>query len=325
VHVTAERGRIHRELVALRRGRGIRFLRIPEEVGPCLRQLSGITDQDGAQAIPLKLDRFLAGYLDNLPADARAAVQIGLGLDSRVDQPSYVARTRSASYSHLEMSERTIRRRVDEGVDRLAELISEHVTRGGTPPDRVATFPWRTLHLNVLLVLDLQIPEAFENRTIELGENGLKEIDLAVSVPSVNPRQPVNGGESLGVDVFRGGTLVRRRYESSDRTGITLRLPRPMGAGDRHEVALRYRSSMGIPHYGCTPRYPCESFDLHIRFGESVPSEIFRIDEGFQEDARETESAGRAVRVDGAGEVHARFTDLKPGFFYGLRWRPRAS
>ena len=125
----------------------------------------------------------------------------------------------------------------------------------------------------------------------------------------------------LEVDVFHGGVLTSRAMESNDRIGLALRLPEPLRRGEQHEIALRFRASIREPHYVCVPRHPCELFDLHVKFGDRVPEQIFLLEKAFQEDARDTSSHGVLLTADDSGEVHVQFRHLAPGFAYGIRWQ----
>jgi hypothetical protein len=312
--------RFYHELVTLRQRRALTDLDVAKRLGAALRLLCGVVADDDDSALVRKTASTLTGLASALPKDQRTAVMIALGLRDGFDQPTYGQRILAAR-SLLDREEKAVRRRVEEGFRQLARRAAEAAAPqaidmpGGQPETR-----WRTESLIAALSLESPMAEAFEHRTVVVLTEGLTELDLAISVPSDASGQRRAQPKELTVDVFRGGTLIGRTMESSDRAGLLLRLPRPLNIGDRHDVALRYRAKLLYPHYACTPRYPCDWFDVSVRFGGTRPSAVYQLDAAFQDDARDTSARGAEVEVDAAGEVHTTFKNLLPGFTYGVRW-----
>jgi len=90
--------------------------------------------------------------------------------------------------------------------------------------------------------------------------------------------------------------------------------------GARHEIGLRCRANLREPRYLCVPRHPCDLFDLHVRFGVTVPERIVRLEGADRGETSDPTSHGAELEPDEAGEVHVRFRQLAPGFAYGIRW-----
>ena len=310
----------YQELVALRRRRALADVDVSKRLGTALRTLCGIVAADDDSAVVRKVSATVTELAQSLPSDARTAALIALGLRDGFDQPMYGQRV-AAAKQLFDREEKAVRRRFDEGLRLLARQAAQAVE---PRPTRVATghadTRWRTESLYAVLSLEPPVPEAFERRTVVALADGLTELDLAISVPSESSKARPGHAEKLVVDVFRGGTLARQIMESSDRVGLTLRLPRPLSVGERHDVTLRYRAQLQYPHYACTPRYPCDRFDISVRFGRARPSAVYLLDAGFQDDARDAAASGTEMQVDAAGEVHATFENLLPGFTYGMRW-----
>ena len=77
------------------------------------------------------------------------------------------------------------------------------------------------------------------------------------------------------------------RLVSSTRVAFSLRPPQPLDAGDEHEFFFRIRvAELPSPFYCCTPEFPCESFDLNVRFDRRKPPlHVWRIDGDLSKDA----------------------------------------
>lgn len=267
-----------------------------------------------------KLVPTLRSIADTIPGDRRDIALTALGLRDGYEQRTYIERIEAAAEA-AGRDARTFRRWSDESLRLMARRAAQSlVDRVDGPHGGWRRGRWRTGSLRCSLSLEQAVPEVVETRTIVALEDALDELDLALSVPSVLAQAARPGTERLSVDVFEGGTVVDRTAETKDRVGLALRLPRPLGTGDRHTVVLRYRAELQYPHYVCTPRYPCGQFHVSVRFGDRRPSAVFRLNGTLQDDARESQPSGLEIAVDKAGEVHADFEDLAPGFAYGVRW-----
>ncbi|MBE8525726.1 hypothetical protein ILP97_51035 [Amycolatopsis sp. H6(2020)] len=114
------------------------------------------------------------------------------------------------------------------------------------------------------------------------------------------------------------------RMVSSSRVAFSLRPPQPLDAGDEHEFFFRIRvDELPSPFYCCTPEFPCESFDLNVRFDRRQPPQrVWRIDGEFSKEAQDPLTARKPLFLDNAGEVHTGFRDLRPARSYGVGWQP---
>ncbi|MFJ8818061.1 hypothetical protein [Amycolatopsis thermoflava] len=309
------------ELKILRKGRGVSANRLADRVGPALHAVCGISAADNAAVVRQKVSDRLGTLIGALPDDLRTSLLAAFALHEQARHPFYQERVHWAAQT-LDRDARTVRRRIDEGIDRLAELA----VAGAEPADAPApSRSWHTEELRVALALDQPVPEAFEFRRVVVDADEIDELDLALTLTSAGPDTTPLRETDLQVDVFYGGVLTGRRMESSDRIGLALRPPGRLRRGDRHDIALRFRAGLRQPHYVCVPRHPCELFDLHIRFARPLPAEVVRLDKAFQDDARDHSARGTPIEPDEAGEVHEQFRHLVPGFAYGVRWRPVAA
>lgn len=302
------------ELKVLRKGRAIFTTPLAGRIGPALRATCGISEDDDTIVMRRKLVHRLRPLADSLPDDLKIAVLAAFALVEQARKPFYQERVHWAAIT-LERDDRTVRRRIDEGIEQIAALA---VAAGPDPRPRYPSRSWHTEELRVTLALDQPVAEAFEFRRVVADADEIAELDLALTLPATG--EPVADPE-LVVDVFHGGVLASRAMESSDRVGLSLRLPEPLHRGEKHDIGLRFRANLRAPHYVCVPRHPCDEFDLHVRFGDRVPDRIVRLEKAFQGDTRDRVPRGAELATDDAGEVHVRFRDLAPGFAYGIRWQ----
>jgi hypothetical protein len=306
------------ELKVLRKGRGIFTTPLGERVGPALRGTCGILEDDDQAEMRRKLSDRLLPLVQSLPDDLKIALLAAFALDERTRKPFYQERVHFAAIM-LQRDDRTVRRRIDEGIEQIAAMAA---TAEPDPGPRYPSRSWHTEELRVSLSLDQPVPEVFEFRRVVADADEITELDLALTLSTAGKSAESVAESDVEVDVFHGGVLTSRAMESSNRIGLALRLPGPLRRGERHEVALRFRANLREPHYVCVPRHPCDLFDLHVKFGDRVPRRIVLLRKAFQDDTRDTAASGQVLPADDAGEVHVQFRHLAPGFAYGIRWQP---
>lgn len=308
------------ELKLLRRGRGISAVQLAERAGPALREVCLIAEDDENAEIRRKVTDGVIGWAPALPADLSTAVLAAFGLHEEARNAFYQDRVRWLAKT-LERDDRTARRRIDEGIEQLAEVAVASTSESEGAESVYPSKSWHTEELRVSLALDQPVPEVFEFRRIVADADDIAELDLALTLTKSAYHGESFDDDGLQVDVFHGGRLAGRVMESSDRIGLALRLPTPLHRRGRHEIALRFRADFKEPHFVCVPRHPVDLFDLHVRFPLPVPVEVVRLERVFQDDASDEATTGVSLTPDGSGEVHVQFRGLAPGFAYGVRWR----
>ncbi|WP_216209200.1 hypothetical protein [Amycolatopsis aidingensis] len=305
------RAELVRELKSLRKGRGMFAGRMAERIGPNLRAVCAVTDGDTMVSIREKVANRLAELAEQLPEDLRLATLAAFAINAEARLPLYRDRVLWAAM-RMGRDQRTVRRRVDEAIDQLAELAA------GAPAyredDHART--WQPAELRVAAALDRAQPEVLEQHRIVAVQDGLRELDLVPSVPA--------GPDELEPAVFYGGTLVDGGTAAGEGRGFALTLPRPLAIGESHEFAVRFRLPTAramSPYLVCVPAGPCELFDLRMRFGpDSPPRRVWRLSGARRRDTSDPAWHGRLCPVDRAGEVHLRFRGLIPDLAYGARW-----
>jgi hypothetical protein len=199
-----------RELKTLRKGRGLFVRQISDRVGPALRKACDVADSDGPVEIRRKVAERLESLANGLPADLRVAIMAAFALDRDARLPFYQDRVRWAA-ARLQRDDRTARRRIDEGIERIAELAAS--SAGGRSDDVLpsdgSAASWHTNELRISLVLDQSAPEAFEIRRVVADRDRLTELDLALTLTAGPDRDQPVGVDELSVDVFYGGRLVQ--------------------------------------------------------------------------------------------------------------------
>jgi hypothetical protein len=316
------------ELKQLRKGRGIDDEELADRVGPALRSVLAIDSGAPLPDLRIAVSDLLTGGAEQLPGDLKLALLMAFGLHPDSRHRFYTQRIAGLAEA-LQREGRTAKRRVDEACRQFADIAVASAYRVRMPV--VEDIAWHSGRLSTIVVLDGAAPEIIESRRIVAHRDGVHLIDLAVTITA--PPSPADAAfavsSDLAVDVLTGGTLVHTANEATRRVGMALQLPHPLDRDEHADFTLRYRLPAGKemqPHYVCVSRYRCDRFDLAVRFGdERRPSEVVRLASAFQNDIIDPAAVGETVALDAAGEIHVMFEDLKPGFAYGVRWRPVAT
>ncbi|WP_199191145.1 hypothetical protein [Amycolatopsis sp. CA-126428] len=277
-----DRADLVRELKTLRKGRALAG-RVEQRVGPALRSACEVSDADGMVTIRAKVTARLSELSAQLPEDLRLAALAAFAITPEARQPLYQERMRWAA-ARVDRDPRTVRRRVDEAIELLAELAASATSS----PDE-----WHTLSLTLALVLEESC--VFEQHRVVADQDGLRSFELALSSPSGS--------------VLYGGTLSEG----------TVELPSLLHRGESWEFAAVFKVEPALQMV-YVPRHRCEVFDLRVRFGKESPPEVLALDGAFERDIADPGYRGRAQQVDAAGEVHLQFRHLTPGLVYGARW-----
>jgi hypothetical protein len=308
------------ELKTLRKGRGLQAPRLAEQVGPMLRQLCGIGENESAASIREKLTKHLRILANGLPEDLRLVVTTALALQVDVQHQFLRERVQSLA-EHQRRDVRTIRRRMDEGFDLLAEIAA----RPPADQPRGKMLGWYTERFEAILRLDKDSPEVFERRLIVAEQDDLESLQQSTTLPRNGPTTP---NHDLYCEPLFGTTLVGRHRKAGNRFAFDLALPKALGIGQKHEYGLIWRipdSQEMRAHYVVFPERRCDEFELRIRFGvDRTPEALWRVDEVFHREIDEPEPEPEPealLAIDRVGEVHVSFRNLLPGHGYGIQWR----
>ncbi|MEO6087579.1 MAG: hypothetical protein ABIQ18_31165 [Umezawaea sp.] len=307
------------ELKSLRKGRGLDAPDIVSRVGPALRAAFDLGQEENSARVREKLTGDLKVFVEHLPDDLAQAVSMAYGLTGGSRTRLYRERVVLLA-QEMGRDVRTANRRVDDGLKVIAEAAVARIRHDPPAP----TNPWRTTALRTSVVLDGAAAEVYEMRRITSLVPGLEEVVLEVSTPAPPGWDGITQPDDPRITVLRGGTLHARLNHSSSRIAFALALARPLDPGEEHDFFVRVEFSgkrtMG-PFYVCTPSFPCELFDLHVRFGKDrLPAAVWQVNGLRMSEVGDRAAPRTPVEVDAAGEVSARFTNLTPNLSFGLVW-----
>ncbi len=321
--MSIERDQLLEDLKRLRRGRGL-IGASHRMLSPSLRALSGAgpeaTDQEALEQLRAVLGRLI----EELPGDLGQAARVALNIGWEDDGASELLEGRISRLSELTSRvPRTIRRHIEEAMNRLADVVIAEENWAEMDRQESAD-EWYIKSIRAILRLDLPNPEAVDEREIVVQGSPLS----GISLPFTLPRHPGDhsGTHELRTDMLFGGKFVASERVSDSRFDIKVQFPRVLQPGETHRYAVIYRIPDGqqmTPHYVHVPYRRCDIFELLVRFGEhSIPPDIRRITAAFHREIEDRQPDTEILRPDGAGEIRVRFTNLRVGFAYGMQWHP---
>ncbi|MEU7524635.1 hypothetical protein AB0A74_02755 [Saccharothrix sp. NPDC042600] len=309
------------ELKSLRRGRGLDAPDLTIRTGRRLRVVLRLDEALRPDELRKGLARRLEDVAAALPDGPRQAVLIAYGLTENSAGARFFKKRVELLATLIERDARTASRRIDEALTMLAEVaLAGYRERPGSALEDIP--PWRTSMLRTVVVLDQGVPEVFETRRIVTSVEGLDEIELAASIPAVSDGR--GSAENMGFDVLYGGTVRARSRRSTSRVAYSLKLPHGLRRHAEHELFLRFRFAderAMRPFYVCTPEFPCERFELRVKFPSvATTGHVWRIDGLLPFEVEDAMAQRKPVAADAAAEVHFVFTNLVPNRSYGAAW-----
>lgn len=300
------------ELRTVRRGYGVEAGQL--RLGPVLKAVCGIAEGDGPRAQREKLVARLNALVKKLPADRRYTAIQTFGLDGSADV-RYEQRLARVE-DRIDRNMRTVKRRVDDVLQRIAELALD-VESPPAPPDS----SWHTERLRVRVVLGTAVTEVFEVRRIVSHVPGLAEVSHSVTVDAPPGEVATTKPGELGIDLIDGGVLDEPVLLAANRVGYRIRLPGPLEPGESHEFSYRItQTGPFAPRYVCTPKVQCDLFKLTVRFADRKPERVWVLEDEFPLALNDLLPVRAEIPTDAAGEVTKEFTGLRTGRSYGIGW-----
>jgi hypothetical protein len=307
------------ELKTLRKGLGVETDDIKSRVGRALQRVCGVEDGDTGERVRHKVRDQLNSLITLCHPDQQKLLRAALGLVATSAPKMYQERIKEIAESTF-VDPRTVQRRIDSALGRLVQLALE----SRRLVDVRRRPPWHTTDLRVVISFDLRVPEVYETRRIVAEQDDVEEVEVGMTLTPPPGWSGSGSIEDLGVDLLYGGELSDRMMKARNRIGFVLRLPDPLARGDEHEYAFRVKlpPERGIaPHYVCTPKYQCDRFSLHVRFGSAVrPRNVWRLPGVPPLELEDPVWTGDTAEPNRFGEVHTSFENLEPQLSYGIGW-----
>ncbi|MGW0521878.1 hypothetical protein [Crossiella sp. NPDC003009] len=308
------------ELKNLRKGRGINGSGWGRQVGAGIRRVSAVVDGDSDAVAKGKIVTTLDRLMRRLSPTNMAVARAALGFDSEPDE-RYLKRLVRLE-PELKLGSRSLQRYSDEALALLAEIIEGEGRRALNSAHEP---PWRTEVLRTTLLLDGSGAEVTEARRIRSSQNGLHGIEHSLTVRPAHMTGPLNLADVNLRAVF-GADVSSPRLVTSCRIVFDVHLPEVLDDGNTHEFEFRALAPNISPFYLCTPIYPCEEFELKVRFDRANPPRLIRVVDGaLAHEANDPAAATGTIALEPGGQVRREFRDLRPGRSYGLSWEPLAN
>lgn len=309
-----DRQEFAKELQTLCRGRGVEGSDFHDRLGPLIRVAARVPEAGSRHEQRKIVIAWLENAIDSLPDGLALPARVAFGLHPPADDKFLKGRQFWLA-GDLERDVRTARRRMEEALDRIAELAVEEPARGpaDAPPERAPT-EWSNRSIRTLVLLGGPVPELIEERTIE-GPAMALTLDVSLA-PTADGTRP-----EVVAEVLFGGALAAQERLSPSHLRIFVELPAPIPAGETHELVLRYRVPTGsfAPHYALTPHRSCDEFALRVAFPVPAPR-VWELAGVTTRSLDDPPDGLKSVELDRFGGVEVRFSALRPGLGYGLRW-----
>jgi hypothetical protein len=271
-----------------------------------LASLAGVNDLDSDPVATKKLREWVRYTVSDYPDEVQTVLCVAAGLHPTIRHNTLGAREDCLA-GRLEISKRTVQRRVEEALEQLGrDGIANH--------GRMAAADHRgyvVARQNVFLDMRLDPPEVTEVVVLEVTAGRLDSIVRPVSVPH---DAYVAGG--FGCMVLAGGEprKTERRPGELDLLSLHIDPGRVLERGDKHRVKIRY-TVRPEPFLVVIPQTPYDLVSLKVRFDpDRQPSHVWRLDRAAQWEN------GELLPPDPSGRYESVAFGLRPGFRYGLRW-----
>jgi hypothetical protein len=287
-------------------------------VGPQLRRISGITEQDTPGQIRSKLakaiERSMADHTEEMET-----LQTALGLHPLAAQYALDRRLDSlAKRRHLAL--RTMHRRLDEAIDlfvRTAQAAARDSSAAGDLGYIVDNFD------STFAVVG-ERARIVERRKIRSTREDLRVVRCLLGVP-----RPPQGEDEPGftVELVHGGLhCIVHREGGAVACDIELREPLDEGQMHEFEIAYEVPSSLLGPFYVVQPATPFGTVSMVVRFDpRRVPTRVWQVEGAMPSDVegRTCTADGPALAPDPSAQVRATFHKVREGRCYGVAWTQR--
>ena len=295
------------ELARLRKGRGVSRPDLLAVLGPTLRTVLHVDETTHPDEARTRLVSLITGEASALQDDLGELMQAAFGISD--SQPLLHDRL-VAMGQVLQRDERTLRRRLAEADDLLADRIAQRFA----PRQGLAQPGWHWVSYHFDIDVSDDHPVFVSTRTLVSAVDQLSEIGEIVSIPVVGDR------DALHVEGVSGCTYVGHDSLSDTSWRLRFRLPRPLGIGETVDTVVRFTwpgRHWIQPVAAIVPMRPVEHFGISASFGHPRSCSAAWVLNGTLPTGMGDPSSGELVTTD---TIDVTFDDLQLGHAYGIAW-----
>lgn len=302
------------EIESLRVGAAARDPSLLAQLGPQLRQICGITEQDPPRWKAAKLRSSIDLLLDDRPA-LRIPLLAILGLHEKAENETPGKRLDSI-LGEMRVGKRTAYRRVDQAIEVFAHLAATNA-RASSMAAQLG-FTLISFHSEVVFTGDR--PSLVERRQILVTAEELTAIPGAFAIRDPSPEDR----PSIEIEVIGGGVIRCDDVQFlSSAVKYLVKLWRPLRRGDTFEFTVKFSLPDGklmAPFYVLCPLTVVRSADMSVTFDPAhLPTRVRRVN-GVLPTEVEHWPADNPDRLDPSGRIDAAFLLLQQGWCYGIAW-----
>ena len=308
---------VHRDLMTLRKGRGLKTPGLASRLGPALLAALDLTTDLPETELRRRVQAGVVEAAQTLQGDLREAVLVALAVDGWTNVPLLTDRLDAVAEA-MDRDSRTARRRVDAATRQLADAL---VTRRVDAENPFAPPGWYVESLASTLRIGPGGARLTEDRVVVADTDGLDTVTATLSLPAPQAgRLP-----ELDIRAEAGCRIRGAHHVSLSHWRYELALPRPLRAGEAHRYVVTFsvpERDLMRPYYTLIPLRRTRRFSAEIRFADPADVALaWRLDgvpPAVLDDAAPTT---RILTPDDAGVVRVRFEPVVQGLCYGVQWR----
>lgn len=302
------------EIESLRAGAAARDPSLLDRLGPQLRQVCGISDQDPPRQKAAKLRGTIEVMLDDRPA-LRIPLLAILGLHPEAQQETPGKRLDSVT-GEIHVGQRTAYRRAEEATAVFARLATAEAQASSI----AAQLGFTLISFGGEIVFTEDRPKFLERRRILVTAEKLPAIPCAFAI--LEP-PPGHAAPSLEIEVTHGGIKCCDIQRLGGAVKYLVKLWRPLRRGETFEFTVEFSLPDGrlmAPYYVLTPLTAVRAADMSVIFDPThLPTKVRRVN-GVLPTEVDHWPPDNPDRLDPSGRIDATYPMMQQGWSYGIAW-----